>query len=237
MKKAVLLSCMTMMTFAFAAGPASAQRASSQPPNTLSAKEKKQGWKLLFDGKTLKGWRVYGRKGTKGWEVKDGAMFLKGRGGDLMTVDKFGDFEFMIDWKFVKGNNSGIIYRVKEVAGKPSYITGPEMQVMSQSPKQKLGKNSGGSLYDMYAPSTNAFKGEDGWTTYKVVCRGNHIEQWVNGVKVVDCEIGSKEWNERYAKSKWKNNKLFASQPNGHIALQDHGGSILFRNAKVRQLD
>ena len=205
--------------------------------NALSKEEKKQGWKLLFDGKSLDGWRVYRKKDTKGWVVKDGAIHLtKGGSGDLMTMEKYGDFEFSIDWKFVKGNNSGIIYRVKEMNG-PPWATGPEMQVMSQNPKDKLGDTSGGSLYDMYAPKVNAFKGKDQWTTYKVKCQGNHIQHYVNGELVVDTEIGSKDWQEHLAKSKWKSRKTFATVPVGHITLQDHGAQIMFRNVKIRVLD
>jgi hypothetical protein len=150
-----------------------------------------------------------------------------------MTEAKYGDFEFAIDWKFETGNNSGIVYHLGETDG-PPWRTGPEMQVMFHNPTDKLGKTSGGSLYDMYAPTSNTFKGKDEWTTYKIVCKGKHIEHWVNGVKVVDADMGSKEWEERLAASKWKSIKEFASLPVGHISLQDHGGKIFYRNIKIR---
>jgi hypothetical protein len=153
-----------------------------------------------------------------------------------MTEQQYGDFEFSIDWKFEKGNNSGIIYRVVEAKG-PSHNSGPEMQVMTHRPKDKLGKNSGGSLYDMYAPTSNPFKPAGEWNTFKIVARGKHIEHWVNGVKVVECDIGSDDWNKRYAVSKWKKLKQFAAAEKGHIALQDHGGRLYFRNIKIRVLD
>jgi len=89
----------------------------------------------------------------------------------------------------------------------------------------------------MYAPTANAMKPADQWNTFKIVANGKHIEHWMNGVKVVDCEIGSDDWNQRLATSKWKNEKLFVSQPTGHIALQDHGGKMLFRNIKIKVLD
>ncbi len=205
--------------------------------NTLTPAEKKAGWRLLFDGKTLKGWRRYNRKDAQGWTVRDGAVYLeKTRSGDLMTEEKFGDFEFSIDWKFESGNNSGIIYRVAEIQG-PSWRTGLEMQVMAHDSKAKLGDTSGGSLYDMFAPTSNPFKGRNVWTTFKLVCNGNHIQHYVNGVKVIDTEIGSKEWKQALAKSKWRNVKQFASEMRGHIALQDHGGRIMFRNIKIRSLE
>lgn len=202
----------------------------------LFAADKEAEWQPLFDGKSLEGWRVYNKQGTGNWTVKDGAIFLeKSGGGDLMTEKKYGDFELSLEWKFEKGNNSGVIYRVQETKG-PSYITGIEMQVMPQKPTDKLGKNSGGSLYDMYAPTGNPFAKEQEWVEYRIVCKGKHVEQWVNGQKVVDCDIGSDDWNSRYAASKWKDKSEFASFPEGHIALQDHGANILFRNVKIREL-
>lgn len=209
----------------------------AKSPNTLTDQEKKDGWKLLFDGKSLDGWRKFKKQVTAGWTVQDGAIMLEKPGsGDLMTVAKYGNFEFAIDFKFESGNNSGIIYRCSEDGG-TTYTTGPEMQVMTHPPTaSKLGKNGGGSLYDMYEPTSNPFKGAGEWTTFKIVCNGKHIEHWVNGVKVVDCEMGSEDWNTRLAASKWKNVKLFASQPTGYIALQDHGGKLAFRNVKIKVL-
>lgn len=214
---------------------ASAVRA-AEPANTLSSQEKNDGWKLLFDGKTLDGWRVFKKKDTAGWTVKDGTIYLEKQGsGDLMTVEKYGNFELVVDWKFESGNNSGIIYRVSEDGGQ-TYSSGPEMQVMTHKPTDKLGKNSAGSLYDVYAPTSNPLKPAEEWNTFKIVANGKHIEHWVNGVKVVDCEMGSDDWNQRVAASKWKAEKLFASQPSGHIALQDHGAKLAFRNIKIRVL-
>jgi hypothetical protein len=203
------------------------------PPNTLTAQEQKQGWKLLFDGKSLDGWRLFKKTDTGKWAVKDGA--LHSGGGDLMTRDEFANFEFQVDWKFEKGNNSGIIYRVGE-EGNTTWATGPEMQVMPHDSKDKLGKNSGGALYDVFAPGKNASKPATDWNRFKVVANGKHLEHWVNGVKVVDCDIGSEEWNKAIALSKFKTSKIFASRPSGHIALQDHGGIVTFRNIKIRVL-
>ena len=222
-----------LVLLAFLAAPLLAE----EKHNTLTEAEKKAGWKLLFDGKTLDGWRCYKKKDTGNWKVQDGCIYLGGPGGgDLMTAEKYGDFEFSIDWKFEQGNNSGIIYRVTEEANGPTYVSGPEMQVMHHKPDAKLGNKSGGSLYDMYAPTQNPFTGVL-WTAYKLGCHGKKIEQWVNGVKVVDVEVGSDDWNAKYAASKWKSQKLFASQDTGHIALQDHGAKIFFRNAKIRVIE
>lgn len=157
-------------------------------PNLLTDAEKAAGWKLLFDGKTTDGWRLYKGKDAGKWSVR-GNVLVSG-GGDLMTVDQYGNFEFATEWKFEKGNNSGIIYRVAETAG-PSWQTGPEMQIQNDKPGSKLNKTAAGSLYDVFAPKENPLKPADEWNAYKIVANGNHIEQWVNGVKVVETDIGS----------------------------------------------
>ena len=211
-------------------------KATAAPANQLTAAEQTAGWKLLFDGKTTEGWRGYNKKDASGWVVKEGALYLeKPCSGDLITAEKFGDFELSLDWKFETGNNSGVIYRALETKG-PSYITGPELQVTPQKASDKLGKNAGGSLYDLYAPTENAFQDGQEWVTYKVVAKGKHIEHWVNGKKVVDCDIGSDDWNTRYNGSKWAKAKEFAAAAEGHLCLQDHGAKILFRNVKIRVL-
>ena len=209
-------------------------QAGEDKANTLTPQERNDGWKLLFDGKTLTGWRVYKKEDAGNWTVKDGQ--LVSGGGDLMTAEQYGDFIFSVDWKFVKGNNSGIIYRVGE-EGKTAWVTGPEMQIMTHGPDDKLGKTAGGSLYDAFAPTANALKPATEWNTFKIVASGKRIEHWVNGKKVVDVEIGSDAWNKAIEQSKWKDNKLFASRPAGHIALQDHGGQIVFQNIKIKVQD
>lgn len=233
MRLPALLACVAAGALWIAAAPA----ADDADPNTLSAQETKDGWKLLFDGKTLDGWRVFKKQDAKGWTVKDGTLYLEKPGaGDIMTKDKYGNFELTLDWKIETGNNSGLIYRVSEEGG-TTYVSGPEMQIANHKADAKLGKNDGGSLYDMYAPTANPLKPADQWNTFKVVCNGKHLEQWVNGVKVVDCDIGSDDWNKRLEASKWKKEKLFATQATGHIALQDHGSKLAFRNIKIKSLD
>jgi hypothetical protein len=203
-------------------------------PNTLTPAEQKDGWKLLFDGKSTDGWRIYKQKDAGKWAAIDG--LLVSGGGDLMTSEKFANYVLSVDWKIIKGNNSGIIYRVAEL-DKQSWNTGLEMQIMIPNPKQaKLGLHDPGALYDLFAPSSNPVKPADQWNTFKIVNNGNHIEQYVNGVKVVETDIGSDDWNKAIAKSKFKNSKIFAVQSPGHIALQDHGGQCVFRNIKIKAL-
>jgi hypothetical protein len=206
--------------------------------NTLTEDEKKAGWKLLFDGKTLDGWKGYKKdKPADSWKVVDGVLTLDGKGGDICTVEEFGDFEFQIDWKISAGGNSGIMYRVAETRGAP-YETGPEYQVLDDE-KHGDGKNpltSAGSIYAVYAPAKKVVKPAGEWNHTKIVAKGNHIEHWLNGEKVCEAEIGSEDWNAKVAKSKWAKVTTYAKETKGKIDLQDHGNKVEYKNIKVLAL-
>jgi len=223
----------TLSLAVLALASVSLQAQTDTPPNTLTKDEQTAGWKLLFDGKTTDGFRLYKGKDAGKWSVRDGV--LVSGGGDLITKDQYDNFEFAAQWKFEKGDNSGIVYRVAETKG-PSWQTGPELQLLKNKPGSKLGKNDTGALYDMFAAKENTLKPAEEWNSVKLVCNGKHIEHWINGVKVVEADIGSDEWNKALALSKWKNVKQFAGETKGYIALQDHGGVALFRNIKIREL-
>jgi len=204
--------------------------------NALTDDEKKAGFKLLFDGKSLDGWRGYKKdKAPAGWTVVEGSLARTGGGGDLLTVEQFENFELKIDWKVAPGANSGIIYRCTEAEGAP-YMTGPEYQVLDDA-KHGDGKNgltSAGSLYAVYAPSKKTAKPAGEWNSTRIVVNGKKVEHWLNGEKVVDCEIGSEDWVKRVAGSKWKDAKKYGLEPKGHVDLQDHGDKVEFKNIKIR---
>jgi len=204
--------------------------------NVLTEQEKKDGWKLLFDGKTTEGWIGYRKKDVPAdWKVVDGTLAQTGHGGDLRTVDKFENFELLIDWKFETEGNSGVIYHCSEEGGAP-YETGPEMQVMIHPAGKAPGKNDGGAYYDVVAPTRIATKGQGEWNTFKVVCNGTKVEHWVNGEKVVDVDTGTDDFKAKIAASKWGKVKLFNTVKNGYIDLQDHGSKIAFKNIKIKVL-
>jgi hypothetical protein len=192
----------------------------------------------LFDGTSLAGWRGY-RSATPpaGWHIVDGALVRAGPGGDIMTADTFGNFELALEWKVAPGGNSGIFYRVTE-EGQATYETGPEMQVLDDE-RHADGRSrltSAGSLYGLYAAPAGVVKPVGEWNTARIVVNGNHVEHWLNGVKTVDAEIGSADWNERVANSKFRNWRGFGRASRGHIALQDHGDWVAYRNIKIRVL-
>lgn len=221
-------------------------KAQSQPPqstvtaglNTLTSEEKAAGWQLLFDGASTAGWRNYGKPTiSDGWKVQDGALTRVGAGGDIITNNEFGNFELAIDWKIEPGGNSGIFYRASEEKDE-IYWNAPEMQVLDDA-KHPDGQNplqSAGAAYDLYpAPRGHVRPGGE-WNTARLVVNGNHVEQWLNDFKMVEFELGSRDWDSKIAGSKFKPHSQFGKNAQGHIGLQDHGNVVAFRNIKIKVL-
>jgi len=215
------------------------------PFNSLSAAEKAEGWKLLFDGKDTSQWRLYkGGAIAPAWDIDQAALHLKSAseemgGADIITVDEFSDYELQIDWKIAPGGNSGILYMVQETpdAGNP-YMTGPEMQVLDNGghPDGKIPTHTAGALYDMIAPPRDVTAPVGQWNHARIIVAHGHIEHWLNGVKVAESSYGDTAWKERVARSKFKEMKAFGIASKGHIALQDHGYNVWYRNIKIRSL-
>lgn len=204
--------------------------------NTLSEKEKSDGWKLLFDGKTTSGWRgVKKDKAPDGWQVVDGALARVAGGGDIITTDQFENFELSFDWKVAEGANSGIFYRVNEDHG---VIQSPEYQVLhnQKHPDGRNPKTSAASNYALNAPTKDLTKPVGEWNRGKIVANGNHVEHWLNGEKVVTYELGSDEWTALVKGSKFKDMEHYGKSTKGYIAIQDHGDRVEFRNFKIRPL-
>lgn len=209
--------------------------------NALSRKEKKEGWILLFDGNSLNGWRYYKNREGDGWAVMNGEIVCKESGvkkrGDLITADMFDNYELQIDWKIAPKHNSGIIYRCTEENG-ASFESGPEYQLIDDTgyPDKLQDKQLSGSNYDMHAPSSGTVKPAGEYNHTRIVVKNAHVEHWLNGMKVVEYELWSPEWEEVKSISKWKNVKPYGMSKTGHIALQDHGGGVAFKNIKIRKL-
>src|SRR5690606_3146759 len=162
------------------------------------------------------------------WQPQDSvlAFVAADDGGDLMTREQFGDFEFRYDWKISEGGNSGVIYRVTEDSQQP-WHTGPEMQILDDErhPDARAGvdgNRTAGALYDMIAPTPGVVRPAGEWNEARLVARGNHVEHWLNGEKIVEYEVGSDEWNRLYEASKFNELSGFGVQESGHIVLQDH---------------
>lgn len=208
--------------------------------NTLTANDKKQGWKLLFDGAGTKGWRPYNNAASDGWLVKNGELVnkkddVKNR-TDLITADQYDDFEFSIDWKLEKGANSGIVYRCLETKG-ASYETGPEYQLIDDNGYYHALEDwqKSGSNYAMHPPKKLVAKPVGEWNTTRIVVKGAHVQHWLNNELVVEYDFWTPEWVELKTKGKWKDTKDYGLAKKGYIALQDHGGGISFKNIKIRK--
>lgn len=195
-------------------------------------------WRSLFDGRSLAGWRGYrSQSPPAGWRVVDGTLVREGPGGDIMTADMFENFELALDWNVAPGGNSGIFYRVTEKAD-ATYETGPEMQVLDDA-RHRDGSSrltSAGALYGLYPALAGAVKPAGEWNAARVVVNRGHVEHWLNGVKTAEAEIGSDDWNQRVANSKFRQWPGFGKASRGHIALQDHGDRVAYRNIRVRVL-
>lgn len=226
----MIRTCILVCVFAFASATLIAA------DNELTEQEIKDGWKLLFDGKTTEGWRGYKKKDVPAdWKVIDGTLAQTNHGGDLLTKETFENFELLIDWKFETDGNSGVIYHCNEEGGQP-YESGPEMQVMLHPKDKKPGKNDAGAFYDVIPPTKILTKEKGEWNTFKIVCNGPHVEHWVNGEKVVDVDTSTDDFKAKVAASKWGKVKLFNTVKKGHIDLQDHGSKIAFKNIKIKVL-
>lgn len=225
-----------------------------QSPNTLTPSERASGWRLLFDGRTLAGWRGlgYDTVPTAHWVVVDGAIKKLASGvrpgGDLMTVDSFVDFELTFEWKVTAGANSGVKYNVSETmsiaqggAGTPGGAThsalGFEYQVLDDDRHEdaKLPSHRAGALYDLIAPNDKKQLRPVGqWNSSRIVFRGNHGEHWLNGAKIVEFDLGTARMDSLLAASKYKTIPGFGQKRSGHIVLQDHGDEVYYRSIKVR---
>jgi uncharacterized protein YbdZ (MbtH family) len=206
--------------------------------NTLTAQEQAEGWKLLFDGKTTAGWRGFKQQEVPaGWQVVDGALTRVGRGTDLITVDQFDSFELAFDWQLSKGGNSGVMYRVSEEA-EASYHTGPEYQILDNAVHRdgKSPLTSAGACYGLYAPVKDVTRPPGSWNTARIIVHGTHVEHWMNDVKLLEYELFSDEWEKLVRDTKFSEWPKFGRIPRGHLALQDHGDRVAYRNIRIRPI-
>ena len=218
-----------------AASPALAQEA-----NTLTAAERAAGWRLLFDGKTLKGWRGYKMDTVPGrWTVENGTIHKSRPTEDLITRDQFGDFELAIDWKIGTAGNSGIFYRATEEYDH-LYWSGTEYQLLDDAAASdnKDSLHLAASAYALYAPHPRtAIHPANEWNSTRIVVKGAHVEHWLNGQKVVEYELWSPDWEARMKASKFAVWPNYARAKKGYIGIQgDHPGTLELRNIKIREL-
>jgi len=213
--------------------------------NQLTDQEKKEGWKLLFDGRTSKGWHTYNKKTFgEGWKVSDGTLFrdttaVKKEAGDICTDEVFENFDLKLQWKISKDGNSGVMFLVHESPEYDApYLTGPEMQILDNDghPDGKIVKHRTGDLYDLISSSSEPVRPVGQWNDAEIRLDHGKLTLYLNGVQTVTTTLWDKQWNDLVKGSKFAKMPGFAKYKSGHIDLQDHGHDVWFRNIKVRKL-
>ena len=231
-------TAMSQASAAVAIAPPAGQSAAQQP-NTLSEAERRAGWRLLFDGTSLAGWRQYQADTLPtAWRVADGTITKTVGTRDIVTRDQFGDFELVFDWRVATGGNAGVFYRATEEYDRV-YWSAPEYQLLDD-PNAADGRNpltSAGAAYQLYPAPRGVVKPAGEWNSSRVVARGRHVEHWLNGTKIVEYEVLSPDWEAKVKESKFKDWPNYGRAMRGHIAIQgDHRGDLALRNIKVREL-
>ncbi len=226
LKTGVLLSCFVLALLPFGG---------------MSAIIAKGKWQVLFDGKSTAAWRGFKRNSfpDKGWAIDNGALktIVGGDRVDLVTKDKYKDFELELEWRVAPGGNSGVMYNVAEDL-KESWNTGPEMQVLDDTAHRdgKDPKTSAGALYALIAPTGKTLRPVGEFNKARLSVRNNHVEHWLNGKKIIEYDFGSDTMKNLIAESKFKEYPRFAQEQGGHIALQHHGEEVWFRKIRIRDL-
>jgi len=228
----------------------STKESASMDVNTLTDKEKADGWQLMFDGKSTTGWHKYGgAPAGAAWKIREGNLCLDTSvkenwqikdGGDLVSDDEFENFDLQLEWNIAKDGNSGIIFYIHEDSTKYKWPweTGPEMQVLDNDghPDGKLIKHRAGDLYDLISCSRETVKPPGEWNLAEIKCLNGKLDLSLNGENVVSTTLWDDNWKKMVAGSKFKAMPGFGTFQKGRIALQDHGNEVCFRNIKIRRL-
>ena len=209
--------------------------------SSCPALAKKGKWKVLFDGKSTDAWRGFRQDSfpNKTWKVEGGTLrtIVGGESRDIITREKYRDFELKLEWKIAPGRNSGIIYLVSEDFDQ-TWNTGPEMQVLDDA-KHRDGKDpktSAGALYALIAPVNKVLKQVGHWNKVRIVVRNGHVEHRLNGKKILDYDLGSDQLKQLIATTKFKDFPRFAQNREGYVALQYHGDAVWYRKIRIRSL-
>jgi len=206
--------------------------------NKLTPAERAAGWRLLFDGRSTDGWRGFKLNNMPdGWKVVDGALTRVAAAGDILTTQKFKNFELDLEWKISEGGNSGIFYRGSEDED-AIYWTAPEMQVLDDArhPDGQSRLTSAGADYGLYEAPAGIVKPAGQWNQVRLIVNGRHVEHWLNGVRMLQYELYSPDWEMKVRDSKFAAHPKYGRNEEGYIGLQDHGDWVAFRNIKIHVL-
>lgn len=232
----VVISGMALMAFtACSSGETSTETTTTEETPSESTTSE---WEDLS---SLDQWRNYKADTLSDmWKLEDGVLSLAGRGGgDIVTKKQYDDFELEIDWKISEGGNSGLFFNVIETDSLPvPWHSGPEYQFLDDErhADAKIRKHRSGDNYDVQQSTTETVKPAGEWNTTRLVVNGDHVEHYLNGEKVVEYELGSPAWQDSVANSKFSELPMYGQAEEGHIALQDHGDQVWFRNIRIREM-
>ena len=244
MAKSILLAALVAISVA---GCNTAKNVQAQP-NVLTESEKKEGWRLLFDGTTKNGWHVFNKRGEgAAWKVSDGVLYLdpaaRGErgvnGGDIISDEEFENFHFKLEWKLDSAGNSGVIFQaIEDPKYRWAWLTGPEMQIIDNNahPDAKNNKHRAGDLYDLVAASPENVKPIGQWNLLEIMSKDGKLDLYMNGAKVVSTTQWDDNWKQLISKSKFAKMEDFGKFRKGKISLQDHGDKVYFRNIKIRNI-
>lgn len=239
MQKTAVIALVTIQLVAtVSCSPVGGRADAGTDSSGLTAEQRAAGWKLLFDGESLSGWRAYREKTLPAsWHFADGNLVKENR--DIITIDQFGDFELAFDWKISKDGNAGLFYRATEEYDK-IYWSAPEYQLLDDAGHAD-GKNrltAAGAAYALYPAPAGVVKPFDQWNSARIVARGTHIEHWLNGQKLLEYEIRSPDWEAKVRASKFVEYPKYGRATRGHIGLQgDHDGRLTLRNLRIKELN
>jgi hypothetical protein len=215
---------------------------SEEDQNKLTNKEKKDGWQLLFDGSSTKGWHLFQKPGVMKpqWKVEEGTLTLTEKGGgDIVTDEEYENFEFQLEWKISEKGNSGVFFNVSEdTMHKTVWKTGPEMQILDDEghPDGKFPTHRAGANYDLSVPTHPLTNKPGEWNKASIRVKDGHVTYTLNGKTTADYVLWSPEWEALVQKSKFKTMPGYGRMKKGHIALQDHSDKVWFRNIKIRKI-
>ncbi len=205
----------------------------------LTAEQRAAGWRSLFDGTSTAAWRGFRQQAVPaGWQIVDGVLTKTGVVGDIITRDQFGDFELALDWKLSPGGNAGLFYRGTEDYDH-IYWSAPEYQLLDDAghPDGQSRLTSAGADYALYPSPAGVVKPADQWNSTLIVVKGNTVQHWMNGQKLLEYELGSPDWLAKVKASKFAEYPKYGTAARGYIGIQgDHDGTLSLRNIRIREL-
>jgi len=242
--KIAMLAASAVILFSCNSADTSSKETKDSTVATTPTAAVDSGWTTLFDGSSTNGWHSYGKTSANTrWKIADGAITIdtaSKESGDLVTNDEYENFDFQVEWKIAPKGNSGIIFLVKEDTVKyhATYVTGPEMQVLDNNGHEdaKIPKHRAGDLYDLIACSTETVKPAGEWNQAEIKINNGKLDFFLNGTNVVSTTLWDDNWKKLVAGSKFKAMPDFGTFKSGHIALQDHGNMVSYRNIRIKKL-